>query len=144
MNEEFKPDSVRVEHFLNLARQIVGPVNSQLSMGQRQQLVHTIALELSSTEIETDLAAKKELAKQKTINEIQAAAIDKWVPCSGHRDKTVRNLCLLCSIERIQNIAMRAHDAVIKRGAGANRPPDYVQSSLSEIILAADESLGRK
>ena len=41
------------------------------------------------------------LKKQKRMFELQKYAIDKWCPCSDHRDKTPPNYCSVCEIEKI-------------------------------------------
>lgn len=42
-----------------------------------------------------------EVEKLKRIIEIQKAAINRWVPCPDHRDKTPPEFCPVCVIEKL-------------------------------------------
>jgi hypothetical protein len=77
-----------------------------------------------------------EIARLRRENEIRKAAVDRWVPCSDHRDKTKRGACLACKVEQLDK-ALRGMLAL----TGAMTVPVEMERFATMRIEAAEQAI---
>lgn len=76
-------------------------------------------------------AALAYVHKIEVENRLRANAVDRWVPCPDHRDKTERGKCYVCENERLTK-SLSAHGQPV---VGEARPMDTYVSGLALLWM---------
>lgn len=54
-----------------------------------------------------DKEAADEIERLRGVDKLRAHAVNRWVPCSGHRDKTETGTCYVCRVETLRALLRR-------------------------------------
>lgn len=62
----------------------------------------------AQTLLSTLVAKETECERLRKVSELRQVAVDRWVPCPDHRDKTERGRCYVCENESLRRLAESA------------------------------------
>jgi hypothetical protein len=80
-------------------------------------------------------ALRGEVARRTRECELKTVAIDRWVPCPDHRDKTERGVCQVCDREKAEARADAAM-GLLRRWAMCGSPQNATLTQETDAFLA--------